>query len=265
MLTQRSHDSWKYVCLILALLVALGGCATTGDTEDSNPLDKYFTPEKLQGLSPEEREMREDANEFRQNMLKLKLETVAGGTLVFGGTAFGLCMLKHGTDALEKEVIQKCGIIAAVAAVVGAVDGYRVAQKQEASRVKVRELEYHRQKIEERNEHLRKYVDSSRKLVERKRERVAELNNRSEQNEAQKEQLVEEKNRLQENIALMNGTISNLELDRDTYQRLADELDGEGEDVARLRSQVESMNLQIAALEQERNLLEEINLTVVVG
>ena len=265
MLKLHSRDLRKFLCLNSALLVALAGCATIGDSEGSNPLDKFFTSGKLQDLSPEEREMRDDASEFRQNMLKLKLKIIGGGMATVGGTAFVVCMAKHGADAVKKEVIEKCVKVASVAAVAGAIHGWRVAQIQEASRLKVRELEFHRQKIEERNGHLRKYVESTRKLVEKKRERVDGLKDQSDQNEARKAQLEEEGRRLRENIEVMNGTISNLMLDRTTYQNLADELEREGKDVAGLRSQVEEMTLQIAALEEERDALEEINQTVTFG
>jgi chromosome segregation ATPase len=108
-------------------------------------------------------------------------------------------------------------------------------------------------------------LDSSRKVVEQNRERISELQKQVAQNEVSEEQLAEEQKRLQANIDVMNRSIKNIEQDKQTYQALADQLEKEGQDVAGLRSQVESMNLQIAALEQERNALEEINQTVRIG
>ena len=252
MLTLRRHDSWNFLCMLPALSIMLGGCVTTGDTADFNPLAAIFAPETPAELSPEERQMREDANVFRN--------TVLGGAATYAGAAGLLCILEHGTDNVDK-----CAAYAAVGGLVGAMDGYLTAKKQEASRKKVREIDLIAEEIEERNAGIQKMVDSSRKVVEQNRERIEEVKQQVAQNEVQEERLAEEQKRLQANIEVMNSTIATLMEDKTTYDALADKLEQEGENVAGLRSRVDSMSLQIAALEQERNALEEINQTVRIG
>ena len=258
MLNLRNYQSWKFVCLIPALSIGLAGCVTTGggDTADSNvfaPILEFFSP-KDENLSAEERQMREDSNVFAK--------TVLGGTLTIGALAALACGLEHGFD---KDNLKKCAAYGAVGGLLGAIDGYRKAKIDEASRNKVREIDLITQEIEERNAAARRMLDSSRKVVEQNRERISELQKQVAQNEVSEEQLAEEQKRLQANIDVMNRSIKNIEQDKQTYQALADQLEKEGQDVAGLRSQVESMNLQIAALEQERNALEEINQTVRIG
>lgn len=254
MLNLRKCQSWKFVCLIPALLIGLAGCVTTGDTADSNPFAALFPTKEPKNLSPEERQMREDANVFR--------DTVLGGAATIAGVAGLACMLEHGFD---RDNLKKCAAYAAVGGLVGAIDGYRTAKKQEASRNKVREIDLITQEVEQRNAAAQRMLESSRKVVEQNRERISEVKQQVAQNEVREEQLAEEKNRLQSNIDVMNKSIGTLEQDKQTYQALADKLEMEGQDVAGLRSQVESMNLQVAALEQERNALEEINQTVRIG
>ena len=277
MLNLRNYQSRNFVCLIPALLIGLAGCVTTGgrDTSVSNPFspiiegankiiatggeifEKYVAhtfSEPDENLSAEERQMREDSNVFAK--------TVLGGTLTIGALAALACALEHGFD---EDNLGKCATHAAIGGVVGAIDGYRKAKIDEASRIKVREIDLVTQEIEERNAAAQRMLDSSRKVVEQNRERISELKQQVAQNEAQEELLAEEQKRLQANIDVMNRSIKTLEQDRNTYQALAQELETEGQDVADLRSRVESMDLQIAALEQERNALEEINQTVRIG
>jgi hypothetical protein len=255
MLTLRSRNLRKFLWLIPALSVVLGGCVTTGDTADSNPfaaVAAIFTPEKPEDLSPEERQMRGDANVFRY--------TVLGGAGT--GAAIGglMCILNYGTDDLDK-----CAAYAAVGGLVGAMDGYLTAKKQKASRQKVHEIDLITEEIDERNARIRKMVDSSHKVVEQNRKRIEEVKQQVAQNEVQEERLAEEEKRLQANIDVMDKTITTLMEDKAAYEAIANKLEQDGENVAGLRSKVEIMNLQIAELEQERNELEKIYQTVRVG
>ena len=259
MLTLCSRDLQKFVWLVPALSIVLGGCVTTGDTADSNPLAAaaaavaaIVTPEKPENLSPEERQMRQDSNVFRN--------TVLGGVATGATIGAVACILKYGTDDLDK-----CAAIAAVGGIVGAMDGYLTAKKQEASRQKVREIDLITEEIEERNAGIRKMVNSSHKVVEQNRKRIEEVKLQVAQNEVQEERLADEQKRLQANIDVMDKTITTLMEDKAAYEAIANKLEQDGENVAGLRSKVESMKLQIAALEQERNALEEINQTVRIG
>ena len=247
----RYHFGPKLLLLLPVLPLLLGGCVTTGDTAGFNPF-AFLTGQEPGDLTPEERELREDASVFRN--------TVIGGALTVGGEAGLQCILEWGPDELEG-----CASIAAIGGVVGAIDGYLTAKQQEASRKQVREIDLITQEIEERNAGIGKMVDSSRKVVEQNRERINEVKLQVARNEVREEQLAEEQKRLQANIKVMNRTIDNLMEDKTTYQVLAERLANDGTDVASLRSEVESMSLQIAALEKERDALEEINQTMRIG
>ena len=252
MLTPCSPDCRKLLWMIPALSIVFAGCVTTGDTADSSSIAAISSIEPHEDLSPEERQMREDANVFRN--------TILGGTATGAAVGALVCILKYGTGDLEK-----CAKYAAIGATVGALDGYLTAKKQEASRKKVREIDLITEEIEEKNAEIRKLVESSHKVVEQNRERIEEVKLQIARNEAQEELLVEEQKRLQANIDVMDRTIDRLEKDRKAYAALADRLEQDGDDVAGLRSGVDSMNRQIAALERERNALEDINRTVRIG
>lgn len=251
MMALRRRSKWALPFPLLAPLLLLGGCATTGDGTWSNPLDRILSPAP-RDPTPEEREMQEDAKIFRN--------TVLGGAATVGGALFLDCLLGRGTDEWKD-----CAVVGGVGAVVGAIDGYLTAKRQEASRRKVREIDLITEEIEEKNAGIRKLVASSRKVVEQNRERIGEVKLKVARNEVREEVLAEEKGRLESNIALMDRTIENLAKDRETYRTLADELEGEGRDVARLRENVESMELRIAELEEQRDELEEINRAVRIG
>ena len=247
----RRRSKWALPFPLLAPLLLLGGCATTGDGTWSNPFDKILSPAP-RDPTPEEQEMQEDARIFRN--------TVLGGAATVGGALFLDCLLKRGSDEWKD-----CAAVGGVGAAVGAVDGYLTAKRQEASRRKVREIDLITEEIEEKNAGIRKLVASSRKVVEQNRERIGEVKLKIARNEVREEVLAEEKGRLESNIAVMDRTIENLTKDKEAYRTLADKLEGEGTDVARLRENVESMELRIAELEEQRDALEEINRAVRIG
>ena len=236
---------------LLAPPLLLGGCTAAGDGTWSNPFEKIFSPAP-RDPTPEEREMQEDAKIFRN--------TVLGGAATVGAVVFLDCLLGRGTGEWKD-----CAAIGGVGAVVGAIDGYLTAKRQEASRRKVREIDLITEEIEEKNAGIRKLVESSRKVVEQNRERIGEVKLKIARNEVREEVLAEEKGRLEANIAVMDRTIENLTKDKETYRTLADKLEGEGRDVALLRENVESMEHRIAELEEQRDELEEINRAVRIG
>ena len=236
---------------LLALPLLLGGCAATGDGTWSNPFERTSSPAP-RDPTPEEREMQEDAKVFRN--------TVLGGAATVGGALFLGCLLGRGTGEWKD-----CAAVGGVGAAIGAVDGYLVAKRQEASRRRVREIDLITEEIEEKNAGIRKLVASSRKVVEQNRERIGEVKLKIARNEVREEVLAEEKGRLESNIVVMDRTIENLTKDKNAYRTLADRMEGEGRDVSRLRENVESMELRIAELEEQRDELEEINRAVRIG
>ena len=247
----RRRSKQAFLLPLLALPLLLGGCAANGDGAWSNPLERIFSPAP-RDPTPEEQEMQEDAKIFRN--------TVLGGAATVGVVVLLDCLSRQGADEWKG-----CAAIGGFGAVVGAIDGYLTAKRQEASRRKVREIDLITEEIEEKNAGIRKLVASSRKVVEQNRERIGEVKLKIARNEVREEVLAEEKGRLESNIALMDRTIENLTKDRETYRALADKLEGEGRDVARLRENVEGMEIRIAELEEQRDELEEINRAVRIG
>ena len=247
--------------LVAALSLLLAGCGSAVDTGEPNAI-AVLPSDEPSDLTPEEKQLRDDAYLFEK--------TVLGGAIVTAGPVALTCILSDGLpdfsnldSALEK--LEDCAAPTLVAGVVGAFDGYRTAKQQEAARKKVQEIDLITKEIEEKNAGIRKMVKSSRKVVEQNRERVNEAKLQVAKQEIQEEQLAEEQKRLQSNIAVMDRTIEHLKEDRTTYLALADQLEQDGQVVAGLRSEVETMGLQIAALEVERDALEDLNQTVRIG
>ena len=246
----RTTLSGRIATAAVALLLV--GCQTTGDSIASNPL-ALLTPQETLELSPEEKQLREDAATFRN--------TVFGGALTFGGVTALACILSG-----KAEKPGDCLAPAVVGGLIGAIDGYRTAKKQEAARKQVREIDLITMEIEERNANIQEMVASARKVVAQNRERINETKLQIAQQAVAEEFLKEEQKRLQSNIHVISRTIETLKKEKATYDVLAQQLaEGGGDDVEGLRSQVESMGLQIAALEMERDALEEINQTTRIG
>ncbi|MDA0704487.1 MAG: hypothetical protein O3A96_14815 [Proteobacteria bacterium] len=232
-----------------AALVA-AGCQTAGDSGRST-LFGDSAP-----LTPAEQQMRNDADVFN--------ETVFGGAvagMAMGGLFCAMSLLL-GSNQNNMAV---CATAIGVGAALGAIDGYMVATRQEAARRQVREIDVVTEDIEQSNAKLRKLVASSQKVVEQNRERINEVTLKVAQNQARAEELTLEQARLDDNIAVMSGTLENLREERDGYVEVAGELASQGQDTTRLRAQLVEMNRQIAALEQERDALENINRASKIG
>lgn len=247
--------------VIAALSILLAGCGSAVDTDRPNAV-AVLPPDDPDDLTPEEGELREDEYLFEK--------TVLGGALAAAGPVAVTCMLSDGLPDLSDlgstlEKLKGCAAPAVAVGILGAYDGYRTAKQQEAARKKVQEIDLITKEIEERNAKIRKLVASSRKVVEQNRERINEAKLQVAKQEIQEEQLEEERKRLQSNIWAMNRTIESLKTERQSYLALADQLEQEGQVVAGLRSEVENMGLQIAALETERDALEDLNQTVRIG
>jgi uncharacterized protein YhaN len=233
----------------LSVALALAGCQTAGD---SGRTTLFGSSEPL---TPAEQEMRNDADVFN--------ETVFGGAATgaaLGGLLCALSLLSGG-----KNNAAVCATAIGVGAALGAVDGYMVATRQEAARRQVREIDVVTEDIEQSNARLRKLVASSQKVVEQNRERINEVKLKVAQNQARAEELTREQARLDDNIAVMSNTLDSLRDERDAYVEVAGELGAQGQDTAKLRAQVVEMNRQIAALEKERDALEEINRASKIG
>ncbi|WP_417513565.1 hypothetical protein [Minwuia sp.] len=241
---------------LLSLSVLVGGCATNGDTGQSNPFD-FLASDSADNpnLTPEERALRKDAEIFN--------ETVFGGAATGAALLGGLCVV--GALLGNNNSLGRCAVLAGVGAAVGAVDGYLVAKRQEAARKQVREIDLVTQEMEEKNVKLRRLVATSKKVVEQNRERIRDVQIKVAQNQARQDELRIEKERLESNIDVMDETIASLKKERENYQDVADDLTNEGRNTTALRQEISEMNQQIAALERERNELEQINRAVRIG
>lgn len=239
---------------LIAAAIALAGCAQNADGQRQGLFD--FPSSGGDGnLSEEERQLREDAEVFN--------ETVAGGAVTHGLLFGGLCVaaaLLGGNDNMGQ-----CAVMAGIGAAYGAVDGYLVAKRQEAARQQVREIDLVTEEIQEKNVSLRKLVETSRKVVAENRERLQDVRLKVAKNEVREEMLEEERRRLQSNVDVMNGTIAQLEKERDNYYQVAEQLEGDGRDTRQLEAEIRDMNQQIVALERERDALEEIDRAVRIG
>lgn len=233
---------------VLVLPIFLQACVST-DSDSGSGGFSLFDSASEEDLTPEERALREEADVFN--------ETVFGGAATGAAVLGGLCVL---SGLLNNQNLSNCLVAAGVGAAFGALDGYLVAKRQEASRKGVREIELITQDVEEDNRRIEKVNARAQRVRDQNLDRIRDAEEKRRNQQISAEQLAREREHIRENIAFLQETIDKLEKRRDQYDEAARKLEGEGNaDTSGLRARIDEQSRRIAALEQMKRDLEKAN------
>lgn len=218
----------KRLCAVMvAISVALSGCNTMTAAEEAN-------------LTPAERQLRADANQFN--------ETILGGaaTGAMIGAVLGALM---GAASGDK---QRIGSYAAVGAVgggiLGGVDGYITAKQREVGNNRLRVVQAMTADVEKDNQRLASLVSNSKQVLADSRQRLDEVNQQLAEKKITLEQARGEKARIEKNRDVMADAVDSLKKRRENYSSAAQKTGATTDPV--FNQQVAQLNAQIAQLEQ---------------
>jgi uncharacterized phage infection (PIP) family protein YhgE len=234
--------------LVLVLPIMLQACAGQNDDAGSGGVS-LFDSASDDDLTHEERALREEADVFN--------ETVFGGAATGAAILGGLCVL---SGLLNNKNLSNCLVAAGVGAAIGALDGYLVAKRQEASRKGVREIDLVAQDVEKDNEKIARVNAQARKVRDQNIDRIRDAEEKRRNQQISAEQLARERDRLRDNISFLQETIDKLEERRDQYEKAAQQLrsDGRG-DTTELQAKIDQQTDRIEALKRMKRDLERAN------
>ncbi len=220
----------------LALAVALSACATT----PTHPTDTT-------GLTPDEVALRQDGaafvaqNVFEGALVNAAIGCVIGALLVYSSTG-------EGDDALVG-----CGVGGAAGAVYGGVDGYLAAKRSEAAQNELAATQAMTADLRAENERLARLAESSRRVAENDRQRIAELRARIDAKQITVEQARAEAKVVRENSAQIGQVLVEARARRDNYLEARGKL--ASSDTTALDTEIATLNGEIAELESQLTLV----------
>lgn len=236
---------------VLALSIVLQACAGGRTDSDSSSGFSLFESSSDENLTPEERALREEADVFNETVFG----GAATGALVLGGLCVAAALLGGNSES-----IARCAVLAGVGAAAGALDGYLVAKRQEASRTKVREIDLIVKDVEADNRKIEKVNAQAQRVRDQNLERIREAEAKRRSQQISAEQLATERQRLQGNIAFLQETIEKLEARRDQYREAAQRLSAEGSGSTKeLQAKIDEQTQRIENLKQMKRDLEQAN------
>lgn len=200
-------------------------------------------------MTPAEARLRDDNRIFN--------ETILGGAAsgAITGAIFG-ALLGLATGK-SKNIVAGAAIGAAAGGAMGALDGWRVAKKQEASRKQIREIDLITDEIEAENRKIAQSIrnvdvvisDTQRSL------RGARIGYRS--GLVSLDEMRQKEARAENNIKVIDELIDNLDERNREYRQVAEQLSKEGENTARMDRELKQTEILLAEAKRERDLLED--------
>ena len=218
--------------LILALAMSLAGCETMPGLGGA----------PQQPLSAAEQQMQNDQKRFNDTVISAVLMGAAGGAAIGGlGCLLAGC---RGKDAVGA---------AAVGAVVGGaalgIDGYVTAKKEQAGKQNLRAVQVAANDVRQDNGRLQAYLDSSGKVLNEGRTRLASLQRDVAAKRISAQEAQQTREREERNIASMNQTLTQARKTRDQYMEAAGKMSDTPQNKRDLDNEIRRMNQQIAQLE----------------
>jgi hypothetical protein len=193
-------------------------------------------------LSPAEKQMREDQDRFNQ--------TVFGGMLVGAAVGAGGAWIYSKIRKLDPRQTRDAALKGGVAgAVVGGVDGYVTAKKEQAGRQQVRELQAATADVRQDNDRLQAFIDSTNKVLAEGRARLAALSSDLAAKRVSTQDADKTRQHEQQNIDEMNTTLESAKKSRDQYRQAAAKLQGTPQERKDLDGEIKKMDKQVAQLE----------------
>ncbi|MBK8175044.1 MAG: hypothetical protein IPK66_07200 [Rhodospirillales bacterium] len=227
----------RALALLLAVTLLASGCASGRGVQPEGG----GAPDATAGAppTPEEEQMRKDANVFNT--------TVAEGSLVGAGLGILTGVLIGATTGRVDNMV-RYGIVGGVAGgILGGVDGYMVAKQQEAGNNRVRVIQAMTRDVQQDNERLKALVESSSKVLDQSKARLAAINDQVAKNQASRDDLDDARARVEQDRDSLQKTLANLKKRRDNYQQAAMKTGG---DTRELDQQIQVLSQQIDQLEQ---------------
>jgi outer membrane lipoprotein SlyB len=246
--------AWPGVAPVLIAL-ALPGCMGSDSSGGGILPTSLSAPSWLGGgeeaaaLTPAEQRLRDDARTFN--------ETVFGGIAYNAmlGAALGgvLGFLSSGGDLSQTATYAAIG--GAGGGVYGAIDGYRTATKQEAARAQIREIELMVDKVEAENARIEQSIQTTDLVVAETRGKLAAARKKLANQEITAAEWERDVSRAEDNVAELDRLIAGVQERRDQFSSVAEAMRNEGEDTAKLETEIAKSTQQLAQLQSERDLL----------
>jgi hypothetical protein len=230
----------KTVALVLAGSMLVSACASTsGGGEGGESAQASTTAPDGSALTPDEQQLREDAQTFNV--------TVAEGALVGAGLGILTGVLIGATTGRVDNMV-RYGIVGGVTGgIMGGVDGYMTAKAQEAGNNRVRMVQSMTRDVQQDNAKLQALIDSSNRILADSQQRLADIKQQAGQKTASLDQVRSEQARVAQNRDIMQSSLDTLKERRDNYQQAALQTGG---DTRQLDQEIQRLNQQIAKLEQ---------------
>lgn len=200
-------------------------------------------------LSPQERQLCQDSEDTRTFN-----NTVLGGAALgagLGALVGGIgCLLAHGNT---KQCIASAGGGAVVGGIAGGIDGYVTAKRQEAARQRVRAIDAVTNDVRMQNARLQRSVQNAQAVVDADTDRLAQIDGQRASGQLTLEQAMAERAKAENNKQKLDQLIASVEESRNDYQKAAVKTSQYSPD---FNAQIQQMNMQIAALTQQRDTLD---------
>ena len=240
----RSLSPQRFVCstIAAAVLLAAGGCQTTGPVQPSSGTGSPTGAAQPVALTPAEQQMRQDSERFDK--------TVIGGVLTGAAIGAGIGALAALLSGGNSKNVRNAAIGGAViGGVAGGVDGYVTAKKEQSGRNEIRTLQAAAADVRQDNQKLQAFLDSSSTVLAEGKQRLAALQGDVAAKRLSAQQAEEARTREEQNIASMNATLAQAKKTRDQYTQAAAQLSNSPQNRRDMDAEIARMNQQVNQLE----------------
>lgn len=138
---------------------------------------------------------------------------------------------------------------------VGGLDGYMVAKKQEAARAKVREIQLVTRDVEAENDRIAKSIANMDLVIGQTRTSLEQGRKDFKNGKINAVQAKKTEDRAKRNLTAVDGLISGMETRNKEYTDVSKQLKAQGENTAQLDKQIADARTQIERKKKERDLL----------
>jgi len=136
-----------------------------------------------------------------------------------------------------------------IGGVVGGIDGYVTAKKEQNGRNEIRTLQAAADDVRKDNQKLQAFLDSSGNVLAEGKQRLAALQGDVAAKRISADQANQARQREEQNIASMNNTLAQAKKTRDQYTQAAAQFSGPAANKRDLDAEITRMNKQVAQLE----------------
>ncbi|MEJ8849967.1 hypothetical protein [Variovorax rhizosphaerae] len=233
--------TWQHAgtrAIVAAVILSLAGCQAPGPTAGSSPAGA-----QSQSLSPAEMQLREDEERFNNTVISAVLTGAAGGALL-GGVLGAVTGRKD-----KKSILTGAAAGAVVGGTALGIDGYLTAKKEQAGRQNVRAAQAAAADVQQDNNRLQAYLDTSSRVLAEGQARLAKLQRDIAAKKVSTAEAQQARAREEKNIASMNQTLTQARKTRQEYAEASEKLKGSRENTRDMDGEIRRMDQQIGQLE----------------